>query len=117
MSTRRKKAAGKSSKKSSRTNLREQTSTDRMNDGLVGVSSSVPRSAGLRERGSLENGDDDLEMSLLSEEDRTQDGGYHGEGDVTPTHSKPMSAEDKRSMALLCVLCACSYPCFLMRDN
>ncbi|KAI5832121.1 hypothetical protein K523DRAFT_268445 [Schizophyllum commune Tattone D] len=104
MSTRRKKAAGKSSRKSSRTNLRDQNSTDRMNDGLVGVSSSVPRSAGLRERGSLENGDDDLEMSLLSEEDRREDGGYHGEGDVTPTHSKPMSAEDKRSMALLCVL-------------
>lgn len=52
--------------------------------------------------------DDDVELSLLGEEERRQ--AAHGLEPDEPEHSPslkgPMSSKDKRAMVLLCVLCA-----------
>jgi hypothetical protein len=63
---------------------------------------------------SLIGGDEeDVEMSLLSgdERSRAEAGFTNGNGYLEDKHKSPIiSPEDKRAMALLCVLCAWPFP-------
>lgn len=56
----------------------------------------------------LEDGEEDLELTLLGEDERQQaarDVGEHENEELLPDSKRPISARDKRSMVLLCVLC------------
>jgi MFS transporter, PAT family, solute carrier family 33 (acetyl-CoA transportor), member 1 len=50
---------------------------------------------------------EELEMSLLEEDDRKRaDAGFADEsGHLEAKHKAPLSTEDKRAMVLLCILC------------
>lgn len=55
----------------------------------------------------LEDGEEDLELTLLGEDERQQaarDVGEHENEELLPDSKRPISARDKRSMVLLCVL-------------
>jgi MFS transporter, PAT family, solute carrier family 33 (acetyl-CoA transportor), member 1 len=51
--------------------------------------------------------EEEVELSLLEEDDRRQAaaGFVDGNGHLEAKHKAPLSAEDKRAMTLLCVLC------------
>ena len=58
----------------------------------------------------MRDGDDDLELSLLNDEERIRSARDFGDDASSVTESetdlkKPISAKDKRQMVLLCVLC------------
>jgi len=55
---------------------------------------------------------EEVEMSLLAEEERARAGaGFaDGNGRLEAKHKVPLSPEDKRAMVLLCVLCTCLLP-------
>jgi hypothetical protein len=56
----------------------------------------------------LEDGEEDLELTLLGEDERQQaarDLGEQENQELLPESKRPISARDKRSMVLLCVLC------------
>lgn len=56
----------------------------------------------------LEDGEEDLELTLLGEDERQQaarDLGEQENQEILPDSKRPISARDKRSMVLLCVLC------------
>ncbi|KAF5356065.1 hypothetical protein D9756_004015 [Leucocoprinus leucothites] len=64
----------------------------------------------------IEDVEEDVELSLLGEDERRQ-AGQGLEDDVLPPRSagkKPMSTKDKRAMVLLCILC--SIP-FLLKEH
>jgi MFS transporter, PAT family, solute carrier family 33 (acetyl-CoA transportor), member 1 len=50
---------------------------------------------------------EEVEMSLLGEDERrrARHGFAEGDGHLHVTHKAPLSPEDKRAMVLLCVLC------------
>lgn len=61
-------------------------------------------------RSEMRDGDDDLELSLLDDEERLRSARDFGDDTSSVTESesdskKPISAKDKRQMVLLCVLC------------
>jgi hypothetical protein len=61
-------------------------------------------------RSEMRDGDDDLELSLLDDEERIRSARDFGDDASSVTESesdlkKPISAKDKRQMVLLCVLC------------
>ena len=61
-------------------------------------------------RSEMRDGDDDLELSLLNDEERIRSARDFGDDSSSVTESetdlkKPISAKDKRQMVLLCVLC------------
>lgn len=63
-------------------------------------------------RSEMQNGDDDLELSLLDEEERLRSARDFEDGDDASSESeidvkRPISAKDKKEMVLLCFLCEC----------
>ena len=67
----------------------------------------------------MEDEEDDVELELLNEQERLQ--ADHDLDDVPPQHEsnakKPISAKDKRSMVLLCVLCKGAYTPLFRRSH
>jgi hypothetical protein len=68
----------------------------------IQITPRTPRGMRLKHEDAVE-----VEMSLLDEDDRRRaDAGFaDGNGHLEAKHKAPLSSEDKRAMALLCVLC------------
>lgn len=66
----------------------------------------TPRSS----RIDLDNAEEGVELSLLSEEEREQAArDLDGVEEEVNSYKKPIGAKDKRNMVLLCILCGCPY--------
>jgi hypothetical protein len=65
-----------------------------------------PRTSTFR-RSLNQDGEDDVELSLLTDEQRNEANGYALEPPASGV-KRPMSAKDKRAVVLLCLLCECS---------
>ena len=68
-------------------------------------------------RNALEEEEDDVELELLNQEQRLQADRDVDSPVVHESHAKkPISAKDKRSMVLLCVLCEKLSPTISIQD-
>lgn len=65
----------------------------------------IPRTPTGRKRSGLEDGENDIELNLLSEDEQRANG--HGRDEFDVVAKQPMSTKDKKAMALLCILCTC----------
>lgn len=93
---------------------KETESMPNLNQRIAAVSSSldsihIPPRTPRSHRISNNEAIDEVELSLLTEEERKEAELANGYGNPASTKSKPMSGKDKRAIALLILLCKCNF--------